>query len=164
MHKKKAVSDSQMSMTSSHCEEFMSESAVPNQLSRSSIAKCTSSDSDSVWEAVEELDLSLLGLCGFLGPWLTLLVVEQLLHHKSTAESAEKQSRGGPSTKVSRRSSSMLTDRLVWLVVLMILREEKICSTRPLEKGKLNTCSHKSRRLGRQLVLGQMWRLYHTLL
>ena len=49
-----------------------------------------------------------------------------------------------------------MKERLEWSnVEVLILTEEKICSTLPLENGKLKTNSHKSEVFGHKLASGQ---------
>ena len=95
-----------------------------NQLSQSSrdIADSSSSELESL-SAVVVLGLNFR--YGFRGCWLTLRVVLQSLHHRSTAESGVKWLRGGPSVVISRRSSTVETWRDVLLSVLMTFRLEK---------------------------------------
>lgn len=109
------------------------------------IADSSSSELESL-SAVVVLGLNFR--YGFRGCWLTLRVVLQSLHHRSTAESGLKWLRGGPSVVISRRSSTVETWRDVLLSVLMTFRLEKKRSTLPFENGKLKSSSHISRIFG----------------
>ena len=62
------------------------------------------------------------------GFWLTLLPDEQSLHHRSTAASAEKLLKLGPSVLTSSKSFRVEQLKFVLLLFLMFFSVEKNCS------------------------------------
>ena len=71
------------------------------------------------------------------GFWLTLLA--ESLHQRSTAKSAEKLLRVGPSLLTSSKSLRVKQLRFVLLSFLMIFEVEKKRSTLAVKKGKLKS-------------------------
>ena len=109
-----------------------SEDSSPwNQLSHVSRSSSVSDSSSESLDACVELSFHLQ--YSFWGFWLTLL--EESLHQRSTAESAEKLLRVGPSVLTS--SKSLRVELRFVLLSFLIFKVEKKCSTLAVEKGNL---------------------------
>ena len=139
-------------MVSRSSSKLSSSSSIvtgPNHLSHCSRLNSSSSEllspSDRSSSETEFFFRDLYVLRGF---WLTLLVVWHSLHHSSTAGPESNVVTGGPSTKISSKSCNVLVERLVLRFVFIIPRDEKICSTRLLLKGRLKISSLRMSKLG----------------
>ena len=84
-----------------------------------------------------------LGLYCSLSFWLTLRPLELSFHQRSNAASALNNSKGGPSTLISKRSFNVVVLRLVLRSVFMIFSLENSCSTLLVVNGRLKTRWHK---------------------
>jgi len=144
-------------------ESEESEESVWNQSSHVSRSDSFSdSESPDVLATVELLCLCLLySLRGF---WLTLLPVEQSLHHRFTAASAERLLKVGPSVLTSSKSFRVEQLRLVLLSFLIIFSVEKKRSTLAVEKGKLRSSSLTNIMFGHFVESGEQYNWYQTLL
>ena len=126
------------------CYKSNQSSQTESEVAEAEVSASLVSD-DEIEDDAAESDL---GLYGFRGFWLTLLVVQQSSHQSRIASSALNSCKEGPSTCISRRSESVLVFKLVLRSVLTIFRVEKILSTLALEKGKLNNNSANMRIFG----------------
>ena len=83
------------------------------------------SRSNSFSDSESSSAMELLCLCLLYCFWLTLLPGEQSLHHRSTAASAEKLLKVGPSVLTSSKSFTVKQLRFVLFSFLIIFKVEK---------------------------------------